>query len=198
MKALIILLIVVSISRLSAQINCEIGLGNATGFKRYQPYYQPVKVALSEGFDFFVQPCYRIKNLSFGVRFEYVNGNGFPFPGSSNFIKVNSFSINVRYFLLSGKRINPFLGLGLGTYLFKFSTDSVNRASGTSFGFYPLIGANLGRFCLSAKWNIASDSEQNLDLRNGNNTSNFNLIINPSYLSVTLSFFVDKKLFSGI
>lgn len=149
--------------------------------------------SLNSGGLFAMEPAYRLNDkILIGFRSEVI---GFiSMAGSSN-SSLASMGLNGQYYFNSTSS-RPFCGLGIGLYnpsdnFIMSNTDSRNQRNG--FGVYPRVGLDFGHGRLMLEYNFIQ--EMNNYISPGTyaaiqGAQGYYEMVNPSYLSLKIGFFI--------
>ncbi len=143
---------------------CALGV-NAQDFKPFQLYLglgYAIPADGGGGILIDLEPAYRINDaLAVGLRLESAAMAKTVGTTEASIAGVGSYTVNGKYYL-SNNTFRPYVGAGLGLYNLAAVSTSANGGSfegGSSFGFYPRIGFDLGHFNLNIDYNIIGSSQ---------------------------------------
>lgn len=114
------------------------------------------------GILFDVEPAYRIMDeISVGLRLESAIMARVVGDEVTGATALASYTLNGKYYFTNGT-FRPYVGIGMGLYRLggvsvqnsSSSSDQVNVADETKFGFYPRIGFDLGHFNVNIDYNF--------------------------------------------
>jgi hypothetical protein len=145
----------------SAQIFTPLKLSVGTGYAENR-----FGKGIGKGGVLFAEPAYRFsENLSIGFRIEAAAiTRGVSGSSNNNLSSIVSFTLNTQHYF-NNNYARPFIGFGAGVYRMasvssmSSSPETQNAGAGTSFGFYPRVGIDVGHFNFTVDFNVIPSSD---------------------------------------
>ena len=140
---------------------------NAQDYKPFQLYLglgYAVPADGGGGILFDIEPAYRLNdNIAVGLRLESAAMAKVVGTTEASVSGVGSYTLNGKYYLGSSN-FRPYVGVGLSLFaLGQVSVDGAgatgNVEAGTTFGFYPRIGFDVGHFNINLDYNIVGSTQ---------------------------------------